>query len=92
MAGKRRRAVSRDEARRLLAAGLGACSHCQPDTQLHILDLADPRQPAARFPEPPPIQSSTDARARLEQSCHAPGYPEARTAGAHARRSGQDPR
>ncbi|MER5756811.1 DUF6233 domain-containing protein [Streptomyces sp. NPDC002088] len=33
MAGTRRRAVSRDEARRLLAAGLQSCSHCQPDTQ-----------------------------------------------------------
>lgn len=40
MAGKRRRAVSRDEARRLLTAGLQGCSHCQPETQLHILDLA----------------------------------------------------
>ncbi|MGW0602136.1 DUF6233 domain-containing protein [Streptomyces sp. NPDC002776] len=40
MAGKRRRAVSRDEARRLLTTGLRACTHCQPDTQLGILDLA----------------------------------------------------
>ncbi|WP_221772916.1 DUF6233 domain-containing protein [Streptomyces sp. WAC 05379] len=40
MAGKRRRTVSRDEARRLLTAGLESCTHCQPDTQLHILDLA----------------------------------------------------
>ncbi|WP_330358350.1 DUF6233 domain-containing protein [Streptomyces chartreusis] len=40
MAGKRRREVSRDEARSLLAAGLESCTHCQPDTQLHILDLA----------------------------------------------------
>ncbi|MEV0186089.1 DUF6233 domain-containing protein [Streptomyces sp. NPDC050625] len=39
MAGKRRRAVSHEEARRLLAAGLRACSHCQPDVRLHILDL-----------------------------------------------------
>ncbi|MEU9737182.1 DUF6233 domain-containing protein [Streptomyces sp. NPDC048002] len=38
--GKRRRAVSRDEARRLLATGLRPCAHCQPDTQLGILDLA----------------------------------------------------
>ncbi|MFE6364318.1 DUF6233 domain-containing protein [Streptomyces sp. NPDC057806] len=40
MAGKRRRAISRDEARRLLATGLRACLHCQPDTQLGIIDLA----------------------------------------------------
>ncbi|MFF5480834.1 DUF6233 domain-containing protein [Streptomyces sp. NPDC012935] len=40
MAGHRRRAVSREEARRLLAAGLRACIHCQPDNRLHILDLA----------------------------------------------------
>jgi hypothetical protein len=39
MAGHRRRPVSREEARRLLAAGLRACVHCQPDTLLHILDL-----------------------------------------------------
>lgn len=42
MAGHRRRPVSREEARRLLAAGLRACIHCQPDTRLHILDLAAP--------------------------------------------------
>ncbi|WP_424883107.1 DUF6233 domain-containing protein [Streptomyces sp. SLBN-8D4] len=40
MIGSRRRPVSRDEARRLLADGLGACTHCQPDTELHIIDLA----------------------------------------------------
>ncbi|WP_308287150.1 DUF6233 domain-containing protein [Streptomyces liliiviolaceus] len=34
--GKRRRPVSRDEARRLLAEGLRACSHCTPDTTLDI--------------------------------------------------------
>ncbi|MFG1664908.1 DUF6233 domain-containing protein [Streptomyces sp. Y7] len=42
MAGKRRRAVSSDEARRLLTAGLESCTHCEPDAQLHILDLARP--------------------------------------------------
>ncbi|MET9913403.1 DUF6233 domain-containing protein [Streptomyces sp. NPDC006476] len=45
MAGKRRRAISRDEARRLLATGLRACTHCAPDAQLRILDL--PRQTPA---------------------------------------------
>ncbi|MBB4796205.1 hypothetical protein BJY54_006909 [Streptomyces nodosus] len=39
IAGKRRRAVSRNEARRLLAEGLEACTHCEPDIQLNILDL-----------------------------------------------------
>lgn len=43
MAGKRRRAVGRDEARRLLAAALRACSHCEPDTQLNILHLQERR-------------------------------------------------
>ncbi|MGW2287070.1 DUF6233 domain-containing protein [Streptomyces phaeochromogenes] len=43
-AGKRRRPVGRDEARRLLASGVRACSHCQPDTALDILDL--PTRPA----------------------------------------------
>lgn len=42
MAGKRRREVSQDEARRLLTAGLESCTHCQPDARLHILDLATP--------------------------------------------------
>ncbi|MFF7845272.1 DUF6233 domain-containing protein [Streptomyces ossamyceticus] len=34
MAGKRRRATGRDEARRLLATGLRACVHCEPDRHL----------------------------------------------------------
>ncbi len=38
MRGKRRRAVSRDEARRLLTAdAVPACPVCQPDTQLRII-------------------------------------------------------
>ncbi|WP_328879164.1 DUF6233 domain-containing protein [Streptomyces sp. NBC_00299] len=45
MAGKRRRPVNRDEARRLLATGLRACNHCQPDIQLHMLDLATQAAP-----------------------------------------------
>ncbi len=40
MAGKRRRPVDRDEARRLLAAGLKACGHCRPDNLLGITDLS----------------------------------------------------
>jgi hypothetical protein len=39
-AGKRRRPVPRDEARRLLTSGVRACGHCQPDTALQILDLS----------------------------------------------------
>ena len=35
-----RRPVSRDEACRRLADGLRGLHHCQPDTQLHIIDLA----------------------------------------------------
>ncbi|WP_243769021.1 DUF6233 domain-containing protein [Streptomyces cyanogenus] len=31
MAGKRRRPVKQDEARRLLAGGTSGCIHCQPD-------------------------------------------------------------
>ncbi|MFL1906091.1 DUF6233 domain-containing protein [Streptomyces tauricus] len=34
--GKRRRPISRDEARRLLNAGLRACSHCTPGTLLGL--------------------------------------------------------
>ncbi|MET7456852.1 DUF6233 domain-containing protein [Streptomyces sp. NPDC005574] len=50
MAGKRRRAVERDEARRLLTTGVRACVHCRPDSRLHILDLCGhpPAATAAR--------------------------------------------
>ncbi|MFJ2263509.1 DUF6233 domain-containing protein [Streptomyces sp. NPDC087844] len=34
--GKRHKPISRDEARRLLDAGLRACGHCTPDTALDI--------------------------------------------------------
>lgn len=42
MAGKRRQAISRDEARRLIATGMRSCSHCAPDVQLRIIDLSQP--------------------------------------------------
>jgi hypothetical protein len=38
MAGKRSRAVSREQARRALADGVRACRQCQPDTALGMLD------------------------------------------------------
>ncbi|MET7889526.1 DUF6233 domain-containing protein [Streptomyces avermitilis] len=37
-AGKRRRPVSDEEARRLLASGLRACTHCEPAHKLGVLD------------------------------------------------------
>ena len=37
-AGKRSRAISRDQARRALANGVKACPQCQPDTALGMLD------------------------------------------------------
>ncbi|MGW2698398.1 DUF6233 domain-containing protein [Streptomyces sp. NPDC001296] len=40
MAGKRRRPVDREEARRLLAADVPAYSHCQPAARLHMVDGA----------------------------------------------------
>ncbi|MGW7261150.1 DUF6233 domain-containing protein [Streptomyces sp. NPDC054834] len=43
MAGKRRRPVEQDEARRLLAHGTSACTHCRPDAGLGILDLEKDR-------------------------------------------------
>ena len=59
LAGKRRRAVSRDEARRLIATGLRACSHCRPDTQLDIPGLPPPRPPAdTRMPPERPSRLS----------------------------------
>ncbi|MFJ9119432.1 DUF6233 domain-containing protein [Streptomyces sp. NPDC102394] len=47
MAGSRRRPVGRDEARRLLATGLTACTHCRPDVQLDVVDLS-PRRTGRR--------------------------------------------
>jgi hypothetical protein len=47
-AGKRRRPVPSDEARRLLTSGVRACGHCQPDNALGITDLpAGPASPTA---------------------------------------------
>ncbi len=40
IAGRRRRPVSREDARRLLASGLPSCGHRRPDRRLNILDLA----------------------------------------------------
>ncbi|MEU5242607.1 DUF6233 domain-containing protein [Streptomyces asoensis] len=51
-AGRRRRAVDRDEARRLLADGLRACIHCRPDTRLNVIDLSDGPTPAPVFMPP----------------------------------------
>jgi hypothetical protein len=57
MTGSRCRPIGRDEARRLLAGGLAACTHCQPDSRLHILDLPVPRDAATppRTPVPQAI-------------------------------------
>ncbi|MBW5420298.1 hypothetical protein GKQ77_01765 [Streptomyces sp. BG9H] len=37
-AGKKRRPISRDEARRALAEEIRACTHCRPDTELGVLE------------------------------------------------------
>ncbi|MEU9356243.1 DUF6233 domain-containing protein [Streptomyces griseoloalbus] len=47
MAGKRRRPVDREEARRLIAAGLKACGHCRPESRLGITDLSPRPAPSA---------------------------------------------
>jgi hypothetical protein len=49
MTGHRWHAIGREEARRLLSSGVRACSHCQPDVQLHILDLSAPTRPPGRL-------------------------------------------
>ncbi|MEV7174678.1 DUF6233 domain-containing protein [Streptomyces sp. NPDC093224] len=36
--GKRFRAISAEEARRALADGVRACTHCRPDTTLGLID------------------------------------------------------
>jgi hypothetical protein len=38
MTGKRSKGVSEDQARRALAEGVAACTHCRPDTELGYLD------------------------------------------------------
>ena len=38
MKGKRARGVDSDTARRALAAGVPACGHCRPDSELGILE------------------------------------------------------
>jgi hypothetical protein len=38
MAGKRAKGVDSDTARRALAGGVEACTHCRPDTELGILE------------------------------------------------------
>ncbi|GAB7111099.1 hypothetical protein JCM4814A_94180 [Streptomyces phaeofaciens JCM 4814] len=53
MTGNRRRPVDRDEARRLLTAGLQSCTHCQPDVELHIIDLPRGTTPASHHRPPP---------------------------------------
>ncbi|MEU8957966.1 DUF6233 domain-containing protein [Streptomyces sp. NPDC048518] len=35
-AGKRRRSITRDEARQALADGIRACTHCRPGTGLGV--------------------------------------------------------
>ncbi|MEU9353574.1 DUF6233 domain-containing protein [Streptomyces griseoloalbus] len=47
MAGQRHRPVDRDEARRLVAAGLQACGHCRPDSRLGITELSSRPAPSA---------------------------------------------
>ena len=64
-AGKRRRAVDRDEARRLLSAGLPGCTHGRPDIQLHIIDLAAHRRAGPMQQHRCPIAAFYPAR--LEQ-------------------------
>ena len=38
MAGKRSKGVDSDTARRAIAGGIPACSHCRPDSELGILE------------------------------------------------------
>ncbi|MEU1121817.1 MULTISPECIES: DUF6233 domain-containing protein [unclassified Streptomyces] len=37
-AGKRRRPITEEAARRALADGIRACTHCRPDTVLGVLE------------------------------------------------------
>ncbi|MEU4878779.1 DUF6233 domain-containing protein, partial [Streptomyces sp. NPDC021608] len=66
-AGKRRRPVDRDEARRLLADGLRACTHCRPDTRLNVIDLS-------RGPTPAPCTRSPPQGHQPDDHSPAPGH------------------
>ncbi|MEW2121800.1 DUF6233 domain-containing protein [Streptomyces sp. NPDC005474] len=66
MTGTRQRAIDRDEARRLLTTGqVQACPFCHPDTQLHIIDLADRTRPPRRSLERPGRPAPTGTAATL---------------------------
>ncbi|MFE5923076.1 DUF6233 domain-containing protein [Streptomyces sp. NPDC056468] len=88
MAGKRRRAVSRDEARRLLAAGLPGCTHCEPDVRLRMDDLESPAPTARR--RRPPTTPADPPGSRLRTFVSSGGYPATEVTG--ARHPEQDPR
>ncbi|MFH8939478.1 DUF6233 domain-containing protein [Streptomyces griseosporeus] len=62
MAGSRRRPVSRDEARRLLSDGLRACTHCQPDATLRIIDLPAAGPPTGHRHQPDPAPAGRPTR------------------------------
>ncbi|WP_307167455.1 DUF6233 domain-containing protein [Streptomyces rishiriensis] len=68
MAGKRWRPVGRDEARRLLADDLRACTHCRPDTQLGITDL-----PRGTTPTTPASLNRPPQGLRRHEHSPAPG-------------------
>ncbi|MEV0472339.1 DUF6233 domain-containing protein [Streptomyces prunicolor] len=62
MAGRRRRPVGQDEARRILATtGVPACPICRPDTSLHIAGLASPTM-VALVRRPPRIGRRSQAK------------------------------
>ncbi|MFC8095344.1 DUF6233 domain-containing protein [Streptomyces sp. NPDC057301] len=88
VAGKRRREVSRDEARRLLAAGLPGCTHCEPDVRLRMDDLESPAPTARRRR---PLTTPADPPgSRLRTFVSSGGYPATEVTG--ARHPEQDPR
>ncbi|WP_406224025.1 DUF6233 domain-containing protein [Streptomyces canus] len=60
--------------RRLLAEGLRACTHCQLDTQLHIIDLAA-REPTCA----PSTASPAPPRRLLTPAAHTVGGPTRRS-------------
>ncbi|WAU78574.1 DUF6233 domain-containing protein (plasmid) [Streptomyces sp. Qhu-G9] len=77
-AGKRRRPVVRDEARRLLASGVQACSHCQPDTapgHPRLTRPAGPRQCGALTGPRPPAPPRLAPRVSLRSLPSGTGRP-----------------
>ncbi|MGW0885684.1 DUF6233 domain-containing protein [Streptomyces sp. NPDC002671] len=95
MAGKRRHPIGQDEARRLLADGTSACTHCRPDADLGILDSAQGRPRAGSTTATQSSRPTGSRRAGVRSARRASPPPRSMTAPAvrqcHVARNGTAP-